>query len=106
MTTQDEREAGAERPDTIPASGATDGIRYILDPLHSQVAAPSETEGRPDVLAEDPSRIDPKVRGISPGSDATGLADLVVDDADAQLPDGTPTVRGGQVAHESKRGAY
>jgi hypothetical protein len=106
MTTQDKRKPGSKEPDTIPASGATDGIRYILDPLHSKNAAPSDPPASPNVVTEGQNGVGSGTPGVFPASDATGLAGLVVDDADAQLPDGTTTVRGGQLAHESKRGAY
>jgi hypothetical protein len=106
MTTKDDSDQGSERLNTIPPSGATDGIRYILDPEHKGNAVLDETHGRPDVLTEDPSLLDQKTPSVSPASDASGLADLAVDDVDAQLPDETPTVRGGQLATESKRGAY
>jgi hypothetical protein len=87
--------------ETIEPSGATDDIRYLL---HQQNKAGDEKHGRPDVLAEEPGRLQPDApRAATSG----GLASQVIDDVDEQLPDTTQsTISGGQVAKESKRGAY
>jgi hypothetical protein len=90
----------APEVDTIEASGATDDIRYIL---HKEDGA-LETHGRPEVLAEDPRRL--QSDAPAPATSA-GLADQVISDVDSELPDQTQsTISGGQVAKESKRGAY
>jgi hypothetical protein len=99
MTTQ-ETPTPVTTQDIIPASGATDGIRYVLDADH----APSDLPKFPTPPAGDGVGGTPS---LPIATDTTGIADLVATDASEDLPDRTAsTVRGGQVARESKRGAY
>jgi hypothetical protein len=101
MQSTDNTEISTTAVEIIAPSGQTDDIRYVLNP---EPEAPSEKNRRADVSIKAVRLGD---ADAPLGSDSAGLADQAVDDVDAQLPDhNDSTVRGGQLATESKRGAY
>jgi hypothetical protein len=80
----------------IEPSGQTDDIRYVLN------ADPEKQSAHPPATPAPGNHAALAATGTS-----GGLANLVIDDVDAELPDRTAsTIAGGQVAKESKRGAY
>jgi hypothetical protein len=85
---------------TIEPCGATDDIRYVLNRQAALVS--SAPCAKPDAAQNRHSSV-----SAEQPAGAGGLADAVIDNVDAQLPDQTDsTVRGGKVGQESKRGAY
>jgi len=90
------------RPEStvIEESGQTDDIRYVLNRTNPEPAS-SPIDADPAGEAGVPAQ--PNDHSVAAG----GVSDMVIDDADDQLPDRTAsTIRGGQVGKESKRGAY
>ena len=96
-----ESHAAGSHIETIEPSGATDDIRYVL---HQPDDVNADKPGRLDRLAAPL----PESQGAAPAPvTSSGIADQVIDNVDAELPDTTQsTISGGQVANESKRGAY